>query len=709
MSPESSQAMVIPYYMNDIAFNNRRGGETRVYFDGVRNETLEDDCEVLFTPNSEALNWNVDNVDEIQFEIDMCDFMRWSFRIGFAVNEGWRARNFKIEWQSADTEVWNVAADLSNFESGEFLTARQYSNGAGCNKIRVTFSNWNSDSFRMGQIYVLPFNSMLGSGPFLSRDGGGIFGDLNVSGTVSASPGIQGNHLITLSQAQDSLDALDGALRTYIDANGGGGLSESEVQALIDTAISELNPTGLTEAQVNTLINTAIANLETGLTEEQANVLIDTALVENETRTQVIVDETVNEKLFATSQTKRMTWTCGGLDQTVALSSTSRMSMGARIPVRTLKPSKRWRIKIRNYGIVSGAKQALVGKGIKHSIMLGEGNYSASTVKTLVGEDFTIPGDGSFYYSPWVTDPENQLSPTMTRVIGWGFTSPVNVSVQGQEAKWWFCNTHTEALDTAYTGQSIQNLYGMPADFQIEYEVDTKHPSGLWIGDSISAGIVGAAGGANVLQPWWESYPNMWAASRNTIINNISLSGADSTVYSDNMDPWTRVDHIGAAYDYGVIALGTNDYVRLTLATFQAKIPIIIDRMRTLCGLVGKPIFLVGPTPGNGGSTYNANRQAMDNWLMTKPNGATGYVNLQTAVAATQDAAAWQSGLSSDGAHPSYAGRELLWFRVQRELAAAPLQDGIPARNNDLYKVVTQAQFDAMAGGRDDLLYLIRG
>ncbi|OZD23803.1 hypothetical protein CH253_08040 [Rhodococcus sp. 06-156-3C] len=412
-----------------------------------------------------------------------------------------------------------------------------------------------------------------------------------------------------------------------------------------------------------------------------------------------------------TPQTKLMTWTTGGLDQVVASNTTSRSSCGARVPVRTLVPTTRWRVKMRNYSVTAGERSALTGKGITYGPMFGDGNFGTGVAVPLVTGDFEIPGDGSFYYSPWVTDPNAQLGPETDTLVAFGYTSPSNMTVAGLAIKWWFTNTWSQALDTEYKNQSIQNMYALPTDFQIEYEVSTTRLSGLWIGDSISEGIVGPANVSqsnNVLQQWELSYPNQWAKFNNAVINNVSGSGWSAKTFADNMGPWTRVDHNGAGYDFGVVALGTNDYMNATAsAEFQSNMSTIVQRMRTMCGLEGKPIWFLSPTTRNQGN--DSRRIELHNWLATKPLGAAGFVDLQTAIALSLTSTSWASGLSSDGVHPSYEGRDRLIYRVRRDMRFARPQSAT-VRNNDLFTRLTQAQYDAMAGGTDpDKLYLIRG
>lgn len=175
MSPESLNSVLIPYFMNDIAFNNLRGGASRLYVDGVLNAT---DLSTIFTPSSQAVSIASPGVTTIVIEVDLCKNFSYGTKVGIAVNESWRAKNVKIEYQHNSSATWVTAVDVVDTPSGEVFTQFGPTN---MNKLKFTFTGFNSpQSFRIGQIYVINYASELGSGPFVDRAGGAIYGNLRI-------------------------------------------------------------------------------------------------------------------------------------------------------------------------------------------------------------------------------------------------------------------------------------------------------------------------------------------------------------------------------------------------------------------------------------------------------------------------------------------------------------------------------------------------
>lgn len=189
MSPESGNSSVLPYYENDIAYNRLRGGATRVYHDGVLQTGTDANTDNLYTPSATAFtvaigSGGVQTIAQIVIEVDLWPGGSYSYgtKVGYAVNEAWRATNVKVEVYTPATSTWTVLANLTGVTEGE----RFWQHGGSVNPIsqlRFTFSGWAGlmfNSFRLGQIYVLNYQSALGSAPFMTRDGGNLFGSLTV-------------------------------------------------------------------------------------------------------------------------------------------------------------------------------------------------------------------------------------------------------------------------------------------------------------------------------------------------------------------------------------------------------------------------------------------------------------------------------------------------------------------------------------------------
>ena len=81
-------------------------------------------------------------------------------------------------------DTWTIKGSVTNHNLSQYKTTFMYTpQGApdsrgGFNKIRITFSNWNSDIFRIAAIGVINFNSRGLRETFLAKDGGTLYGDL---------------------------------------------------------------------------------------------------------------------------------------------------------------------------------------------------------------------------------------------------------------------------------------------------------------------------------------------------------------------------------------------------------------------------------------------------------------------------------------------------------------------------------------------------
>jgi len=189
MSPESADSSVIPYYQNDLAYNRLRGGATRVYYDGVLQAGTDANTDNLFTPTSTAFNINTTGITTVVIEIDMCVSLSYTTKIGYAANEVWRARDIIVEAYITATATWSTVGSVTDVAYGEkYFT---YSGNPGTiSKIRFTFSDFYKaggayEIFRVGTIYTLNYASAMGSGFFVTRDAGSIYGDLTMSGAAT--------------------------------------------------------------------------------------------------------------------------------------------------------------------------------------------------------------------------------------------------------------------------------------------------------------------------------------------------------------------------------------------------------------------------------------------------------------------------------------------------------------------------------------------
>lgn len=191
MSPESTDASVIPYYGNDLAYNRLRGGATRVYYDGVLQTGTDSNTDNLFTSTSTAFSIGISGITTVVIEIDCCRGFSYTTKWGYAANDVWRAKNVTCEIYDSVAATWLSLGSVTNTTRGE-----QWFSGAGgaggansVTKVRFTFSVFNtagsSNIFRVGTIYALNYASAMGSEFFVTRDGGNIYNDITMSGAAT--------------------------------------------------------------------------------------------------------------------------------------------------------------------------------------------------------------------------------------------------------------------------------------------------------------------------------------------------------------------------------------------------------------------------------------------------------------------------------------------------------------------------------------------
>lgn len=183
MSPESGKSVAIPYFMNDIAYNNLRGGETRLYADGNLSSTSLDLC---FEPQATARSLPVTTTEYV-IEVDLWKAFTYGTKVGYAAMESWRAKYIKIEAWDRGTETWKLCHEDSNNPTGDILVSVPSQTGQGITKLRYTFRDFNGTSFRIGQLFLINYSSEMGASYFLPKGGGEVYGAIKGPDPVAAT------------------------------------------------------------------------------------------------------------------------------------------------------------------------------------------------------------------------------------------------------------------------------------------------------------------------------------------------------------------------------------------------------------------------------------------------------------------------------------------------------------------------------------------
>ncbi|MFB8281878.1 hypothetical protein [Nocardia colli] len=409
--------------------------------------------------------------------------------------------------------------------------------------------------------------------------------------------------------------------------------------------------------------------------------------------------------------TRVMTFSNGGMDQTVAANLAAATQWGIRIPVRLPVTPTRARLKLRNYGMTNVAGANLTGKGIilgTHTLDgsgNSTGNFAGGTATTIVSGDFLIPGDGSYYTSPWFTIAGNA---DLLFGIGYTMASTAMKTTIGQCFIW---NTSAAALTPATTGGTVPA--GIPLDFQIEYEVPVASNASAWlfIGDSIEEVVTGPQGtsaSSIVPIPIHQCQPQRWAAANNTLVQNLSMAGVTAAVFADPTFPefWTRQNIVAANLDGAIISIGSNDLFPggRTLAQYKADVQTIVTKVKQLIGY-DKALYFGNIIPRNDSSAKNTIRLQANAWLATLPFGAKGCIDFDVVMRQGSSTTTLDPVKTTDNIHPSYAGVDAMVSKLSATVATA-----VAAPPASPWVVMTQAQYDALVGARDqNQLYVIVG
>lgn len=173
--PENTPVL-IPFIHNDIAFLLKRGGSAKVLYDNVE-QTL--DISNVFDGSGSYWAINPTGTTTIVIELTLHKVFTWTNTIycdfGAA---GWRSKSVNIEVMNTNYtgDTWSSKYSTTTNGSGNVKTSFAHtpvgaSNaGGGFNKIRFTFSGWNTATiFRISQLGVYNYGSQGVRETYMSR------------------------------------------------------------------------------------------------------------------------------------------------------------------------------------------------------------------------------------------------------------------------------------------------------------------------------------------------------------------------------------------------------------------------------------------------------------------------------------------------------------------------------------------------------------
>ena len=183
--PENSPT-IIPFINNDIAFLLKRGGSAVVKYDGV-----VQDVNISNVFDGSPSYWAIDptGVTEVVIELTLHKVFAWTNTVYVdSGSNGWRAKNIKLEVINTNyaDDIWTVKSESTDRTISQFKHTFNHkpvgatNEGGGFNKIRLTFSGWNSATiFRIAAIGIVNYGSSGLRETFLPRDGGETFGSIS--------------------------------------------------------------------------------------------------------------------------------------------------------------------------------------------------------------------------------------------------------------------------------------------------------------------------------------------------------------------------------------------------------------------------------------------------------------------------------------------------------------------------------------------------
>ncbi|MGW5520019.1 SGNH/GDSL hydrolase family protein [Nocardia africana] len=373
---------------------------------------------------------------------------------------------------------------------------------------------------------------------------------------------------------------------------------------------------------------------------------------------------------------------CGAIASPLSVGT----SASIRIPVMLPVGTDQWRIKLRIYDTKTPAtKTAVTGTKIIHGdatvttsgAAAETGTYSGSTATTIVGSSFTIPGDGSWYTSPWVTAAGDQFDAGKMHLVGVSWTQTAATNVVSIGRCWYWSNANGVDPTVAGSAATVTAQFP-PIDYVIEYQCTSSRKAFLCIGDSIMEGTQASAPATtrSAVGPTslWRRYTDQWTLMPgvNALVQNHALYNTNTGDWvNTSYGPWTRQDTSLGQFDGAIVGLGSNDAAGFStaLATYQSNMATILANVQSIIG-AGKPIYIMNVTPRNltANSSQENARLSYNDWWAALPTSITGVVDADRLFRGTSAPNIDAALSSSDNCHPSYQGSGVLAAALQARI-----------------------------------------
>lgn len=179
----NNNGVVIPYVFNDIAHLLKKGGSAIVYYDNTQAST---NIQAAFSSDFDYWSKGVSNITKIVFELTLDKVYTNANTVYLdSGNPSYRAKDIKIEVMDSNyaNDIWTTKVEKTNKDYSYMMETFSHTpkgaSSTSFNKMRITFSNFASSTFRIACIGLLATNNSKAlTEVCLSKAGGNIYGSI---------------------------------------------------------------------------------------------------------------------------------------------------------------------------------------------------------------------------------------------------------------------------------------------------------------------------------------------------------------------------------------------------------------------------------------------------------------------------------------------------------------------------------------------------
>jgi Major tropism determinant N-terminal domain len=315
----------------------------------------------------------------------------------------------------------------------------------------------------------------------------------------------------------------------------------------------------------------------------------------------------------------------------------SNAEMQFRVPAKLPQKSRRWRLHIRNYNILSdvavlsGASFLPVYLGKQSLNASGEetGAFMATPVQVLPA--FTLPSDGSEVTSSWVTDTAAQFDNEIPYLLDFGYTG--GVTQQYGYGQMWFAagsgRTAGVGTQNGYSG-GLSSINSCVFDIRIEYEFSGDRQVIAVIGDSTASSNGNVTEKCSTTKFWPARYSYR---TGHAVANGGIPSASFNSIWSIGSKwAYLRLKPSSVIYDAVIVDNGINDVNGgLGLASIKTVFTSSVTAAKSVLG--AKRVFVCAIKP-------------YDRYATAATGFASSYLTSSAAIGATTISSVtnWTSG-----------------------------------------------------------------